>query len=331
MDRRTFLLAVATGALVTPFAAQAQPARKVYRVGLIFTTSPVSEMEGSEPVHPNARAFVHRLRELGYMDGRSIVIERRSAEGKFERFGDIIADLLRLNVDVMVTVEAEMTRRAARVTKTVPIVFVTSEDPEQAGLVGNMARPGGNVTGLTTIGQEIAGKRLQVLKEAFPAVSRIAYLGLRSNWEGLEGRSLRVAASVVGVTVFLAEHGPTQYEQAFALIRQRADAVIPANNAPNVANRGLIVDFLAQNRLPAIHPYRMFVDAGGLISYGTDLPEVFRGMAEYVARILEGATPGDLPIQQPTKYQLVINLKTAKALGITVPPSLLLRADQVIE
>jgi len=328
--RRALVVGIAALLVGQPDAA-AQQAAKVRRVGWIVTTSPVAELEGATPAHPSAYQLVQRLRELGYVEGRNLVLERRSAEGRFERFPDLIKDLVRLKTDVILTTEVAMTREAQRITPTIPIVFVTSDDPVQAGLVTSLARPDRNVTGFTTIGQEIVGKRVEILTEAFPATLRIAYLGLRSNWEGLEGRSLRAAASTIGVSIFLAEHQGSDYSQAFARIQKEADAVLPANNAPNVGHRKHIVDRLAQMRLPALYPYRMFVDAGGLMSYGPDLPTLYRGVAEYTARILEGTSPGELPIQQPTRFDLVISLKAARALGFTIPPSLLRRADRVIE
>ncbi len=334
MERRTFLLG-SVSALAVPLAASAQQAGKVYRVALIFTTSPVAEMDGPEPEHPNARAFVHALRGLGYVEGQNLILERRSAEGRFERFPDIVSELVRLKADVIVTPNDSIVP-AKEVTTTVPIVMATSGDPVREGIVQSLARPGGNITGLTgLVGPEIEAKRLELLREALPRVSRVAYFGskLDKEWEGPYGQSVRTAAQVLDVTVMPFEYMPRQYTDPFTLIsRARADALFvgPAG-APAFADRGLIVDFATRSRLPSTFGYREAVELGGLMSYGVNYADVFRRAATYVDKILKGVKPADLPVEQPTKFELVINLKTAKALGLTIPPSLLLRADEVIE
>ncbi len=334
ISRRVFIGTLAGGLLIASLVAEAQ-APKVYRVGLILTTSPVSEMAGPEPVHPLARAFVQRLRALGYVEGQNLVLERRSAEGRFGRFGDIIAELVRLKADVIVTVGDPMTRAAKAVTTTVPIVMV-SVDPVGEGLVQSLARPGGNITGLSfSVGPEIEAKRLELLRDALPGVSRVAYFASKADkeWEGPYGQSVRAAARVLGVTLLLAEYTPHQYTDAFTLIsRGRADALfVGGAGPPAFADRGLIVDFATRTRLPSTFFNREAVELGGLMSYGVNAPDVFRRAAVYVDKILKGAKPADLPVEQPTKFELVINLKTAKALGLTIPQSLLLRADEVIE
>ncbi len=335
MERRNFLVMISGGLLAAPLAAEAQTP-KVYRVALIFTTSPVSEMAGPEPVHPLAKAFVHGLRALGYVEGQNLILERRSAEGRFERFGDIVAELVRLKADVIVTITDRMVRAAKEVTTTVPIVMATSGDPVREGIVQSLARPGGNITGLTgLVGPEIEAKRLELLKEALPGLSRVAYFASKADkeWEGPYGQSVRTAAQALGVTLLLAEFTPRQYTDAFTLIsRARADALfVGAISGPAYADRGLIVDFATRTRLPSSFFFREAVELGGLMSYGVSFADVFRRAAGYVDKILKGAKPADLPIEQPTKFELVINLKTAKALGLTIPPSLLLRADEVIE
>jgi putative ABC transport system substrate-binding protein len=321
--------------LTTPPASEAQQAGKVYRVGLIFTTSPVAEMAGPEPVHPNARVFVHAMRALGYLEGQNLILERRSAEGRFERFPDIVAELVRLKADVIVTPNDSIVRAAMTVTKTVPIVMV-SGDPVREGFVQSLARPGGNITGLAAVvGPEIEAKRLQLLREALPGVSRVAYLGskLDKEWEGPYGQSVRAAAQVLGVTLLPAEYTPRQFTDAFTLVSgARAGALfVGPGGAPAFANRGLIVDFATRARLPSTFGYREPVELGGLMSYGVNYADVFRRAAGYVDKILKGAKPPDLPVEQPTKFELVINLKTAKALGLTIPQSLLGRADEVIQ
>jgi putative tryptophan/tyrosine transport system substrate-binding protein len=335
MDRRTFIAAVAAILGNAPLGATAQQAGKVYRVGLIFTTSPVSEMTGPEPVNPSAREFVRALRTLGYVEGQNLILERRSAEGRYERFGDIVAELVRANVDVIVTVGDSMARVAKAVTTTVPIVMATSRDPVGEGFVQSLARPGGNITGLTNfVGPEIAGKRLELLRDALPGVSRVAYLASKEEkeWESPFGESLRRAARVLGVTLLPVEYTAHQYTEAFALIsRARAEALFVSAAAGIYADRALIVDFATRARLPSTFAIREAVELGGLMSYGVNFANLYRRAAGYVDKILKGAKPGDLPIEQPTKFELVINLKTAKQLGLAIPQSLLQRADEVIQ
>ena len=333
MDRRTFLGALASGLLAAPLAAEAQQAGKVYRVGLIFPSPPVSEMAGPEPVNNGARAFVRGLRALGYAEGRNLILERRSAEGTFERFAPIVAELVSLNVDVIVVSSTPLAQRAREVTTAVPIVLGVSTDPVGSGLAQSLARPGGNVTGLTSdVGPEIQGKRLELLKGAVPRASRVAFLGTKKLWDVVYEKSIKAGAQALGLTVFLAEHTPTDYTGAFTLIsRERPDALFVAPSSENYAQRRLIVDFATSKRLPNIHAFMESVEDGGLMSYGVNIADLFRRAAGYVDKILKGAKPGDLPVEQPTKFELVINLKTAKALGLTIPQSLLQRADQVIE
>jgi putative ABC transport system substrate-binding protein len=321
--------------LAAPLAAGAQQAGKVHRVGLIFTTSPVSEMAGPEPVHVSARAFVQGLRALGYVEGQNLILERRSAEGRFERFGDIVAELIRLKTDVIVAPGDLIPRAAKALTTTVPIVMVTSTDPVAEGLVQSIARPGGNVTGLTlAVGPEIEAKRLELLREVLPGVSRVAYLGSKEDkdWQSPAGKSLLAAAQALGVTLVLAEHSSQQFNEAFTLIsRARVQALLVPASPPAFAGRALIVDFATRARLPSMFAFRESVEIGGLMSYGVNVADNFRRAATFVDRVLKGAKPADLPVEQPIKFELFINLKTAKALGLTIPASLLLRADQVIE
>jgi putative tryptophan/tyrosine transport system substrate-binding protein len=329
VDRRRFLLTSLAGALAAPLVAEA----KVYRVGLIFPSPPVSEMTGPEPVNNGARAFIRALRALGYVEGRNLILERRSAEGRFERFAAIVAELVSLNVDVIVVSSSPLAQRAREVTTAVPIVLGVGADPVGSGLAQSLARPGGSVTGLTLdVGPEIQGKRLELLKGAVPRASRVAFLGTKRLWDVVYDTSIKAGAQTLGLTVFLAEHTPTEYTSAFTLIsRERADALFVAHSSENYAQRRLIVDFATSNRLPSIHAFREAVEVGGLMSYGVNVADLFRRAAGYVDKILKGAKPGDLPIEQPTAFELVINLKTAEALGLTIPPSLLARADQVIE
>ena len=335
MDRRRFLLTSLAGALGAPVAAGAEQVGKVYRVGIIATTSPVSEMAGPEPVHPSIRAFVQGLRALGFVEGQNLILERRSAEGQFERFGDIVAELVRLKTDVIVAPGDLIPRAAMAITTTVPIVMATAEDPVGAGLVQSLARPGGNVTGLMlVVGPEIEGKRLEIFREALPGVSRVAYLGSKQekDWEGPWGQSVRTAAQALGVTLVLAEFSSRQYADAFAQVtRARAEAVFVSPSLLAFADRALVVELATRARVPTMFAYRQQVELGGLMSYGVNVVDNFRRAASFVDRILKGTKPADLPVERPTKFELVINLKTAKALGLTIPPSLLARADQVID
>ncbi len=323
------------GAMASAQEYKAQQAGKVYRVGLILTTSPVSEMAGPEPVHPLTRAFVRGLRALGYVEGQNLILERRSAEGQFERFGDIVAELVRLKADVIVTVADLMVRAAKAVTTTVPIVMASSGDPVGEGFVQSLARPGGNITGLTfMVGPELEAKRLELLRDAVPRVSRVAYLASKEDkeWGGPFGTSVRTAAQALGITLVLAEYTPHQFTDAFTMIKYaRADALFVGNTPPAFADRGLIVDFATRTRLPSTFAYREAVDLGGLMSYGVRFADQFRRAAIYVDKILRGAKPADLPVEQPTKFELIINLKTAKTLGLTIPQSLLIRADEIIQ
>jgi putative tryptophan/tyrosine transport system substrate-binding protein len=334
MRRREFITLLG-GAAAWPLAASAQQRpTKIPRVALVFASSPVATMAGPEPANPAARAFLHGLHALGYVEGQNLVLERRSAEGRFERYGDIVAELVRLKVDVIVIVTTEGAQQAKAVTTTVPIVAVaTTTDPVEAGLIDSLARPGGNITGLTiSVGPEIDAKRLALLKEILPGATRVAYLGTNEDWENPWGKSVRAAAQGLGLTLILAAHTLTEYTDAFTLLgRIRVDALFVSATPYQFGNRRLIVDFARQSRLPDTHFYREAVDLGALMSYGVDLSDLFRRSAGYVNKILKGAQPADLPIEQPTKFELVLNLKTAKALGLTLPSGLLSIVDEVIE
>ncbi len=335
MDRRAFISMMGGNLVAAPLAADAQQIGRVYRVGLVVTTSPLSEITGPEPLHPSIRAFVQGLRALGYVEGQNLLLERRSAEGQFERFGDIVTELIRLKTDVIVAPGDQIPRVAMAITTTVPIVMATAEDPVGAGLVRSLARPGGNVTGLMLIvGPEIEGKRLEIFREALPRVSRVAYLGSKEekDWEGPWGQSVRAAAQALGVTLVLAEFPARQYADAFAQVtRARAEAVFVSPSLLAFADRAVVVELATRARVPTMFAYRQQVDLGGLMSYGVNVVDNFRRAASFVDRILKGAKPADLPVERPTKFELVINLKTAKAFGITIPPSVLGRADHVIE
>jgi len=269
---------------------------------------------------------------LGWIDGKNLVIEWRSAEGRYERFPEIFRELLSIKVDLIVTVTRPGAIAAREVTQTVPIIMVAVTDPVAVGLVQSLARPGGNITGSTDdTGVENNGKRLQLLKELLPAVSRVACLWLAGSM-GDEMHSLETAARALGINILHAEHSPTDYARAFALItREQPDALFVTQTGANFANRRLIVDFAANSKLPAIYPHREYAVSGGLIAYGMEAAALFRRASSYVDKILKGAKPADLPVEQPTRFELIINLKTAKGLGLVIPPTLLARADEVIE
>lgn len=332
MRRREFITVLGSAAATWPFAARAQQAGRVHRVALIFPNAPLSDMTGPEPVSRYVRAFVHALRDLGYAEGSSLVLERRSAEGRYDRFAEIAAELIQSKVDVIVAANNLAIDALKRVTSTVPIIMAPAIDPVESGLVESLARPGGNITGFTfDPGPEIEGRRLQLLKEAVPAASRIGFFGTRSEWEQI-GKELKTAAQGLGVTVFHVELIPSNYAEAFARIGVEAGAALLASrNGVHFVNKRLVVDMTIERRLPGLFAWRDITEAGGLMSYSADYSETLRRAAGYVDRILKGAKPADLPVQQPTKYELLINLKTARALGLSVPPTLLARADEVIE
>jgi putative ABC transport system substrate-binding protein len=321
-------LLVLLALLVVPPAAQAQPAGKVYRIGSILTPAP------KEAAHL-FKALDEGLRELGYVEGRNVVFERRFAEGRQERLPALAAELVQLKVDVIVTGSNPVIAAVKHATATIPVVMAVSRDPVGAGFIASLARPGGNITGLANdAAPEIIGKNLELLKEAAPRVSRVAFLwnpvppgaGTTKNAVESAARNLGLAFQSVEV------RGPNEFEGAFAaMVRERANGVVVATDPVVVGPRSRVVDLAARSRLPVVYGLREFAEAGGLISYGPNIADQFRRAAIYVDKILKGAKPADLPVEQPTKFELVINLKTAKALGLTIPPALLLRADQVIE
>jgi len=314
--------------LATPFTADAQPRGKVYRVGYIQTATP------DEQEHLT-KAFEEGMRELGYVEGRNVVFERRFAWGKQEWLPDLAAELVRLNVDVIMTGGNPVIAAVKQATSTIPVVMGASRDPVGTGFIASLARPGGNITGLTSdAGLEIVGKHLELLKEAVPRASRVAFL-----WNPLPPgaetykKIVESAARKLGVTLQVVEaRGRDELEGAFAaMARERADGVVVQADPIFFTARKQVVDLATKHRLPAVIHAREFVEIGGLMSYGSSLAWQFRRAAFYVDRILKGTKPGDLPIEQPTTFELAVNLKTAKALGITIPPSLRLRADHIIE
>jgi putative ABC transport system substrate-binding protein len=318
------------GGLFSPVTAEAEQATKIARIGYLATN-----LAGTPPA--SHVAFLEGLRDLGYVEGRNVVIEYRDAEGKVERFPALLAELIALKVDVIVAPGTPAALAAKHATRTLPIVFPVAVDPVQSGLVTSLARPGGNVTGLSALVSELVGKCLEQLTQAVPGVSRVAVLwqpgGLDERTEKDMLKGAEVAGRALGVRLqFVQARGPADFERAFSeMTKARAGALTVLTSVMFVNERRRLVDLAAENRLPAAYAQREFVDAGGLMSYGTNVADLFRRAATYVDRILKGAKPGDLPVEQSTKFELVINLKAAKALGLTIPPSVLARADQVIE
>jgi ABC-type uncharacterized transport system substrate-binding protein len=322
---RLIRLAVVLAISLTPMAAEAQEARKVYKIGVL---EPFSASENAA----NLDAFRQGLRELGYVEGQNLVIEYRSADGRNERFAELAATLVRAKVDVIVTRGTPAVLAAKVATATIPIIMAASGDPLGTGVVASLARPGGNVTGFSAFVRELQAKRVELLKEMIPRVARIGVL-LNSSSQLAPGvwKEIEAAAQSQGVQAERLDVRRSE-DLEYALdtaVRLRVDALVVAQDI--IPNRRRIPDFVAKHRLPAMYISRTLVDAGGLISYGVNQPELYRRAATYVDKILKGAKPTDLPVEQPTKFELVINLKTAKALGLTIPQTLLLRADQVIE
>ena len=322
MKRHVFVTGFA-GLLAAPRAAEAQPAGKVPRIGFL-----------SDSRQPWDEGFRQGLRELGYVAGHNITIEYRYGEGKFERLPGLAAELVRLNVDLVVAGGTQATSSAKQATGVIPIVMGVSADPVGNGFVASLARPGGNITGLTSLSPDLSGKRLALLKEIVPRLSRVSVLWNSVNPDNASQlREAEAAANALGVQLLpIGVRSSNEFDKAFSVINNaRADVLYTLGDSLFANNRKRIVDFAAKNQLASMFSTRQAVEAGGLVSYGTDFVDLFRRAAIYVDKILKGAKPADLPIEQPTKFELVINLKTAKALGLTILPSLLLRADQVIE
>ena len=327
MDRRTFVISLAGAILAAPLAVNAQQTGRVFRIGILGNIS-LTEPEGARLWG----AFIQGLRDLGYVDGRNITIELRVSEGKYERLPDLAAELVRLKVDVIVVPADQNALAAEEATRVIPIVMIGN--PVGSGLVANLARPGGNITGLSVLATDLVGKQLELLKELIPRASLVAVLWNPTNpGHSLALEEARVAARSLGLGLQIpGVREPGQFEGAFAeMTRERAGAVLVLLDGMFLLHQSRIIDLAAKSRLPAMYSRRSDVTGGGLIAYAPSLPEIFRRAAVYVDKILKGAKPGDLPIEQPTKFELVTNLTTAKALGLTIPQSLLLRADEVIE
>jgi putative tryptophan/tyrosine transport system substrate-binding protein len=319
--------------LAAPFVC-AQPGSRIYRVAVVLTTSPLIEMTGQDPVHPTIRAFVREMRALGYVEGRNLILERRTARGKPERYPGIVAELVARGADVIVTAgDSGWIGSAKHAWDGVPIVTLGADDPVKYGLAASLARPGGNLTGLLSVtGPENNQKRLELLKEALPTLSRVAYLATNRFWERPYTADLLAAAASLGIDVVHAVHRPEDLMRTFAGIeRVRPEALFVPASAESFGQRQQIVAFARRARLPGMYPFAPMVEAGGLMSYSISIAGLGRSAAGYVDKILKGARPGDLPMEGPKTFELVINLRTARELGLTIPQSLLLRADRVIE
>src|SRR6202049_552697 len=332
MNRRDFVVAVvallALGVAAAPLAAEAQQAGKVYRIGYLSTPTRASVERGLQ-------AFLRTLRELGWVEGQNLIIDYRWAEGNVERLPDLAAELVRRKVDVIVAAAGSGALAAKNATSSIPIVMIFPSDPVEMGLVASLSRPVGNITGTTlTSGPEIFGKQLQILKETIPHASRVAILSNPADASfATQVREVEATARSLRMRLQHVEaRGPEEVDSAFAaMAHERAEALLVAGTSTSLAHRARLAELAVKGRLPPMYSFRENVEAGGLMAYAVNMTDFIGHAAVYVDKILKGAKPADLPIEQPTKFELVINLKTAKALGITIPQSLLLRADELIQ
>ena len=326
MRRREFFGVVGGAATTWPLAARAQQVGKLPTIGFLGTSTPST-------MNLWVAAFVQRLHELGWVEGRNLAIEYRWAEGRGERFAEIAAEFVRLKVDVIVTYATPPVVAAKQATAVIPIVSAIMGDPVATGIVASLARPGGNVTGLSVLTPDLAGKRLELLREVVPGLRQLAFLAnVNSPITALEMGEAQAAARALGLDVITLEvRRPEDIVPVFTTLKGRAQALYVSGDPLILTNRVRINTLALVARLPALYNERAYVEAGGLMSYGFSWPDMFRRTAEFVDKILRGAKPANIPVEQPTKFDLVINLTTAKALGIGVPPTLLARADEVIE
>jgi putative tryptophan/tyrosine transport system substrate-binding protein len=325
MRRREFITFLGGAAVAWPIGARAQQVEKIYRIGIL---EPIPAARNAA----NLDALRKGLRELGYVEGRNLVIEYRSADGRAERFPDLASELVRLKVDLIVTRGTPAAIAAKNATETIPVVMATMGGP--GAIVATFAHPGGNITGVTTFSTELTAKRIEIIKELVPSLSRVALLHNMGNpavppeWEETKtaARSLGLQAELLDV------RSQGDLGGAFELaVRQHVDALVIGADGLTQTHLQTIVELVARNRLPAVYPARDFVEAGGLVAYGVNYPDLYFRFASFVDKIFKGEKPADLPVEQPTKFEFAINLKTAKTLGLTIPPSILLRADEVIE
>ena len=327
IKRRKFLTLFGGAVLAWPLAVRAQPMAKVWHVGMLETTAATLNAT-------NLDAFKQALRQLGYIEGQNLIVEYRSGDGHIERFPQLAAELVRLNVDIIITRGTPAALAAKKATATIPIVMAAIGEPVETGMVASLARPGGNVTGLSAFVTELTAKRIEIMREVIPQLSRMALIDNMANrsvpaqWD-----ETKRAAFALGIQPQLYDVRKAEdIERAFSsAIAQRVNALSVGNDSVVIANRIQVVQLAAKYRLPAIYATRDFVDAGGLLSYAAHYPDLYRRAAAYVDKIFKGAKPADLPVEQPTKFEIVVNLKAASALGLTVPSTLLARADEVIE
>jgi putative ABC transport system substrate-binding protein len=321
---RNFLVFACLLAVFLPSVSEAQQPKKIPRIGFLSPTSDDSRVE----------AFRQGLRELGYQEGQNIIIEYRWAEGRFEQLPELAVELVRLKVDLVVAVVTQASLAAKKATRTIPIVMIGVADPVSSDLVASLARPGANITGTSSMTAEIVGKQLELLKETLPKISRVAVLWNPANpiFQAIQLRETEDAARALGVRLQLVEaRGADEIDRAFKTVaRERTRAVLILNDPVFTAHRKRTADVSAKHRLPAVSGTLEYTEAGGLMAYGPSFPDIYRRAATYVDKILKGAKPADLPIERPTKFELVINLKTAKQIGLTIPPNVLARADRVI-
>ena len=326
MSKKVLSLAIGAMLLALSFPVEAQQPTKIPRIGFLVARSPSANADRIE-------AFRQGLRELGYVEGKNIVIEWRFWEEKADRLPALAAELVRLKVDIIVTGGATNTRAAKEATSTIPIVMTQAGDPVGSGFVASLARPGGNITGLSTLAPELSGKRLELLREIVPGLSRVAVLGNSTQPGSAQAlKEVELAAGALKVKLQYTDiRGPKDIETAFRVASKgRAEAVLVLAGLVLAAHRTQILDLAVKSRLPAIYPQTEYTQAGGLVYYGANTPDLDRRAAYYVDKILKGAKPADLPVEQPKKFELVINLKTANQIGLTIPPNVLARADKVI-
>jgi putative ABC transport system substrate-binding protein len=325
MSKKICYFALGALLLALGIPAEAQQPKKIPRIGVLRPGLAAA---------PNYEAFRQGIRDLGYVEGQNVLLELRDGEGKAERLPDLAAELVRLKVNVIVTSSTPAIQAVKQATTTIPIVMAFSGDPVGTGLVASLAKPGGNITGLSDIGPEISGKQLELLKEAFPTVSRVGFFLNPSNQSNrLRLKAAEATAGELKVQIQALEvQSANDLEKAFSTISNaQAQALMTVRDPAINVNQKRIVEFAAENRLPTMHMDKEPVEAGGLMSYGPDVPDLFRRAATYVDKILKGAKPANLPVERPIKFEFVINLKTAKQIGLTIPPNVLARADRVIK
>jgi putative ABC transport system substrate-binding protein len=336
MRRRVVITLIGGGVVCALWPQRARAADRVYRIAFVVPTGQFVDAREGDATKSVVAGFLQGLREFGYVDGKNMKFEFYSAEGKLGQIDDIAARVLETSPDVILAAGGganEVAHAFQRRTQTVPIVMANSSDPAAQGLVASLARPGGNITGFSgNTGPEFEAKRLQLLREVAPNATRVAYLGLKLDWESPAAIGVRNAAERLGMTLLHAEHTQSDYDDAFAfMVREQLQGLFVARNPWNYSNRRAITGFAADRRMAAVYPTREFAEVAGLICYGPSLFDLYRRAAGHVDKILKGAKPAELPVEQPTKFELVINLKTARTLGLSIPPTLLALADDQIE